>query len=112
VVDQARIAHDVDPAHGSDDEADPERKHNEQKKRLFVPALAAVEKIGGDIAHDHAENDRLERDPNRPDENFGIKEIFEEFGVISELEGRNVRAAGGAQPETVHNHEAHRYDEQ
>jgi hypothetical protein len=40
-------------------------------------------------------------DADRTDENFGVEEIFEELGVIAELEGRDVRPAGGAQPEAV-----------
>ncbi len=82
VVDQSRIAHNVDPAHGTDDEADPERQHDKQKKSLFITAFAAVEKIGGDISHENAENDGLKGDANRSYENFRVEEIFEEFGVI------------------------------
>ena len=108
VIDQPGVTHDVDPAHGADDEADPKREHDEQKISLFIAAFATVEKIGGDISQDKAEKDSFKRDANRADENFGIKEIFEEFGVITELEGGNVRPAWGAQPEAVDNDEANR----
>jgi len=111
VVDQSRIAHNVDPAHGTDDEADPKRQHDEQKKSLFITAFAAVEKIGGDISHENAENDRLKGDANRSNENFRVEEIFEEFGVIAKLEGGDVRSAGGAQPEAVYNDKTNRYDQ-
>ena len=111
MVDQSRIAHDVDPAHGANDEADPKRQHDEQKKDLFIAAFAAIEKIGGDIAHDNAENDGLKGDANRSNENFRIEEILEEFGVIAKLEGGDIRSAGSAQPETVYNDKANRYDQ-
>ena len=42
---------------------------------------------------------------------FGIEEIFEKFGVIAELEGGDVRSAGGAQPEAVYNDKTNRYDQ-
>jgi hypothetical protein len=73
VVDQPGIAHDVDPAHGADNEADPERQHDEKKENLFVAAFAAVEEIGGDVAHDHAENDGFKGYPDGTDENFGVE---------------------------------------
>jgi len=111
VVDQSRIAHDVDPAHSTDDETDPKRQHDEQKKSLFITAFAAIEKIGGNIAHDNTENDGLKGDANRSNENFGIEEIFKEFGVIAELECRNICSAGSTQPEAVYNDKTNRYDQ-
>jgi hypothetical protein len=106
VVDQSRIAHNIDPAHGSDDEADPKRQHDEQKKNLFITAFAAVEKIGGNISHDNAKNDRLKGDADRPNENTRVEEIFEEFGVIPKLEGGDVRSARRSQPKAVNDDEA------
>ncbi len=47
---------------------------------------------------------------NRSNENFGIEEIFEKFGVIAELQSGDVGSAGGAQPETVYNDKTNRYD--
>ena len=111
MVDQSGVTHDVDPAHGADDKANPKRQHDEQKKNLFIAAFAAVEKIGGDISHDNAENDGFKGDANRSNENTRVEEIFEEFGVIAKLEGGDVRSAGGAQPETVYNDKTKRYDQ-
>ena len=108
VVDQSRITQNVDPAHGPDDEADPKRQHNQQEKSLLITAFAAVEKICGDISHDDAENDGLKGDANRPNENFWIEEILEEFSVIAKLEGGDVRSAGGSQPETLYNDKTNR----
>jgi hypothetical protein len=108
MVDQARITHNVDPAHGADNEADPKRQHYEQKKSLFVSAFTAVEKICGYIPHDNAQNDRLKGDANRSNEYFRIKEIFKKFGVIAKLKGRNVGSGGGSQPEAVNDNKADR----
>ena len=75
VVDQSGIAHDVDPAHGSDNEANPKGQHNEQKKSLLITAFAAVEKIGRDISHDNAEDDRFKGNANCSNENFRVEKI-------------------------------------
>ena len=96
MVDQARITHNIDPAHGADNEADPKRQHDEQKKDLFIPAFTAIEKICGYIPHDNAQNDRLKGDANRSNENFRVKEIFKELGIIAELKGGNVGSSGGS----------------
>jgi len=111
VVDQSRITHDVDPTHGTNDETDPKRQHDEQKKGLFITAFAAVEKIGGDIPHDKTEEDGFEGYADRANKYFWIEEIFKEFGVIAELKGGDVGSTGRAQPETVNNNEAHRDDQ-
>ena len=88
------------------------RQHDEQKKSLLITAFAAVEKIGGNISQDNSENDGLKGDANRSNEDSGIEKIFEEFGVIAELKGGDVRSAGGAQPEAVNDDEADRYDQE
>jgi hypothetical protein len=111
VVDQSRIAHNVDPAHGPDNEADPKRQHDKQKKSLLITAFAAVEKIGGDISHENAENDGLKGNANRSNKDFRVEEIFEEFGIIAELKGGNVGSGWGSQPEAVNDNEAYRDDQ-
>ena len=102
VVDQSRIPHDIDPTHRADDEADPKGEHDQEKKNLLVPAFAAVEKIGGYITHNQTQEDGFKGDPDRPDENFGVEEVFEELGVIAQLKSWNIRPAGCAQPEAVY----------
>jgi hypothetical protein len=80
-------------------------------RKPVYSGFASVEKIGGDISHDNAEKNGLKRDADRADQNLGVKEIFEKLGVIAELKGRDVRPAGGAQPEAVDDDEAYRYDQ-
>jgi hypothetical protein len=112
VIDQPRVAHNVDPAHGSDDETDPEGQHDQKKKNLLVTALAAVKEIGGHIAHDDTDDNRFKGNPNRPDENFRIEKVFEKLGVVPQLKGRYIGPAGGAQPEAVNDNETDRYNQE
>ncbi len=112
MVDESRVPHDVDPAHGADNKADPKGQHNEQQKYFFKTAGAAIEKIGGDITHDNAEKDSLKGDTNGTQKDFWIKEIVEKFGIIAKLESRDVRTARGTEPEAVDDDEANRNDEE
>ncbi len=112
MINESRVAHDVDPAHGADDEADPKRQHNEQEKYFFKTAGAAVKKIGGDIADNYTEKDGLKGDANCSKKNFRVKEILEKFGIIAKLEGWNISTARGTEPETINDDKANRNDEE
>ena len=46
-------------------------------------------------------NDRLKRDADSAEKDFGIKKIFEKLGIITQLKGWDIGTAGGTQPETV-----------
>jgi len=112
VIDQTRIAKDIDPAHGPDDEADPEREHNEKQENSFVSGSASIEKICRDIAHYEAQSDSLKRNTDGSKKDGRIEKVSEELGEITELESRNISATGRAQPETVHHDKAHRNNQQ
>jgi hypothetical protein len=78
---------------------------------MSIAGCASVEKVGGDISHDNAEENGLKGDADRTDQNLGIKEIFKELGVISELKGRDVGPAWRTQPKTVDDDKTYRYDQ-
>jgi hypothetical protein len=112
VVNQTSIAKDIDPAHGPDDKADPEREHNEKQEDCLVSGSASIEEICRDIAHYQAQSDSLKRNADGSEKDGRIEKVGEELGVITELKRRYVSATGGAQPETVHHDKAHRNDQQ
>jgi hypothetical protein len=62
----------------------------------------AVEKIGRNIAHHQAEKHAVSTATRRVrNEDGRVKQIFEKFGVVSELKRRNIRPGGRPQPEAV-----------
>ena len=76
-----------------------------------MSAGAAVEKIGGNIAHEDADKNSLKRDANGPEEDLGIKKVFKKFSVIAKLKSRDISSTWGAEPEAVDNDKTNRNDE-
>jgi len=112
VIQKACCSKDVNPAHGPDDETDPERQQNKKYQGLPEPGRAAVEKIGRNIPHDQTEKDTGQRNSDSPKEYARVKKIFKEFGVIAKLKSRYDRTGWRPQPEAVYHDKNNRNDQQ
>ena len=63
MIDQAGIPQDINPAKGSDDETDPEGKHDQNHQVGLEPGFSFIKKIRRDIAHDQAQNHGFQGHP-------------------------------------------------
>jgi hypothetical protein len=106
VIDQTGISQDIDPTHGPDDKTDPKWEKQKNNEHVFMLALGVGEEIGWNIAHDQSDKHSFQGHADGAQEEGRIEEIGKELGVIAELEGRNVLACGGAEPEAVDNDKA------
>ena len=108
MIDESRIAQYIYPAHGSDDETDPEREHNEKQEDRFLSSGASIEEICRNIAHDQAQSDSLKRNTDGSYKDGRIEEVSEKLGIITELKSRDVSPRRRSQPETVNYDKTHR----